>query len=243
MSSTLNNVHSLLVSVLRGGRGVFVRPQNRKNPPRPEQLLELYELERCPYCRKVREVLSELDLEYIVRTSGKGAHENRARIQELGGKTGVPFLVDPNTNTQMFESEKILDYLYATYGTERGALARMLAPANTTFSGAASSVRARGAKVRKGLETREQPAQLLELYNFEASPYCRKVREALCELNLDYIARNVAKGSARRPEFLARSGKIMVPYLIDPNTNTEMFESDDIVRYLEKTYGPGAGAA
>jgi glutathione S-transferase len=29
---------------------------------------------------------------------------------------------------------------------------------------------------------------------------------------------------------------MMVPYLIDPNTDTEMFESADIVRYLEDTY-------
>ena len=29
---------------------------------------------------------------------------------------------------------------------------------------------------------------------------------------------------------------MMVPYLIDPNESTEMFESADIVRYLEQTY-------
>ena len=28
----------------------------------------------------------------------------------------------------------------------------------------------------------------------------------------------------------------MVPYLIDPNTDTEMFESADIVAYLDRTY-------
>ena len=28
----------------------------------------------------------------------------------------------------------------------------------------------------------------------------------------------------------------MVPYLVDPNTGTEMFESADIVAYVEKTY-------
>ena len=29
---------------------------------------------------------------------------------------------------------------------------------------------------------------------------------------------------------------MMVPYLADPNTKTEMFESADIVRYLNETY-------
>ena len=29
---------------------------------------------------------------------------------------------------------------------------------------------------------------------------------------------------------------MMVPYLVDPNTGKEMFESAEIVRYLEETY-------
>jgi L-rhamnose isomerase len=37
-------------------------------------------------------------------------------------------------------------------------------------------------------------------------------------------------------ELGARSGKMMVPYLADPNTGTEMFESVDIVAYLLRTY-------
>jgi glutathione S-transferase len=46
----------------------------------------------------------------------------------------------------------------------------------------------------------------------------------------------VAKGSAQREAFVARSGRMMVPFLFDPNTDVEMFESADIVEYLEKTY-------
>ncbi len=52
---------------------------------------------------------------------------------------------------------------------------------------------------------------------------------------------NVAKGSPRREDFVARSGKLMVPYLIDPNTGTEMFESADIETYLRQTYGRDGG--
>ena len=36
---------------------------------------------------------------------------------------------------------------------------------------------------------------------------------------------------------MARSGKMQVPYLVDPNAGTEMFESADILAYLEETYG------
>ena len=80
------------------------------------------------------------------------------------------------------------------------------------------------------------PDEPLELWSFEGSPYCRLAREALCELELPYVLHNVAKGSAGREAFVKRSGKTMVPYLADPNTGREMFESADIVKYLSATY-------
>ena len=73
----------------------------------------------------------------------------------------------------------------------------------------------------------------------EASPFCRIVREKLCTLELPYRLHNVAKGSAQREAFVARSGKQLIPYLVDPNTGSEMFESADIVSYLERTYATG----
>jgi len=36
-------------------------------------------------------------------------------MEAAGGKQQYPYLVDPNTNTEMFESEEIVDYLLATY--------------------------------------------------------------------------------------------------------------------------------
>jgi glutathione S-transferase len=84
-------------------------------------------------------------------------------------------------------------------------------------------------------------AKPLELWSFEGSPYCRLVRETLCELELPYVLHNVAKGSRHRDAFVARSGKMRVPYLVDPNAEgpaaTGMFESAYIVRYLVETYG------
>ena len=62
------------------------------------------------------------------------------------------------------------------------------------------------------------------------------MREALCELEIPYLLHNVAQGSPRRESFVARSGKMMVPYLVDPNQDVAMFESADIVAYLERTY-------
>ena len=35
---------------------------------------------------------------------------------------------------------------------------------------------------------------------------------------------------------MRRAGKMQVPYLVDPNTSAAMFESADIVAYLNATY-------
>ena len=80
------------------------------------------------------------------------------------------------------------------------------------------------------------PDKALELYSFEASPFCRIVREALCELELPYVLHSSGKGSARRPELEARAGRVQLPYLIDPNEDVELFESADIVAYLNDRY-------
>src|SRR5713226_364258 len=83
----------------------------------------------------------------------------------------------------------------------------------------------------------KHPEERLVLYDFEACPFCRKAREALSHLGLEVEVRPVGKGSPRREELRGRGGKVMAPYLVDPNTKTEMYESNDIVRYLYKTYG------
>ena len=44
---------------------------------RPTELLELYDIEACPYCRKVREALTMLDLDVIIRPSPKSGERFR----------------------------------------------------------------------------------------------------------------------------------------------------------------------
>lgn len=80
-----------------------------------------------------------------------------------------------------------------------------------------------------------QPDQMLELYQFEGCPYCSKVRTKMSELGIDFIARQVDKNNRNRVEEV--SGQTNVPVLVDPNTDTTMPESDDIVNYLEEHYG------
>jgi len=222
---------SFAASASRLGGGLRVEAPGA----RPEQPVQLYEFEGCPYCRKVREVLTALDLEADVRPCPKGGTRFRPEVRERGGKEQFPWLVDPNTGAAMYESEAIIDYRHDRYGRGRPRALRWLSPLNTVSAAVASAARPRGREVRRPRP--DQPDALIELYNFEASPYCRKVREALAALDLDYLVRNVAKKSARRPELVARGGKMQVPYLVDPNTGAAMYESDEIVAYLRATYG------
>ena len=88
--------------------------------------------------------------------------------------------------------------------------------------------------------TGKRPAEPLALYEFEACPYCRKVREVLSVLDLDAMVYPCPKDGPRyREEVRRRGGKAQFPYLVDPNSGQAMYESDDIVRYLCTTYGDG----
>jgi glutathione S-transferase len=200
--------------------------------PRPAKPLELYEFEACPFCRKVREALTVLDLRALIHPCPKGGPRYRAEVKRRGGKTQFPYLVDPNTGVEMYESDDINRYLFEKYGT--GGVPLLLTNVLALPGGMiASGLRAgRGGRYHPS----RPPEQPLELYSYEGSPFCRLVREVLCELEIPYLLHNVAKHSPGREAFVARSGKMMVPYLVDPNTGREMFESGDIAAYLEKTY-------
>ncbi len=215
----INNAHSWLASIVRLGRGMIASSKITE----PEQPIELYEFEACPFCRKVREVLSEVDIDYVCYPSGKGSR-HRDVVRELGGKEMFPYLVDPNTGTSMYESEDIITYLLETYGSGRASSSRALAPLNTIGAGLASAMRPRGRRVSPKVRERPTPSERLVLYNFEASPYCRKAREALCELDLPHLVHNVGKRGRRRPDLVALGGKMQVPFLVDPNTDTQMYE-------------------
>lgn len=78
---------------------------------------------------------------------------------------------------------------------------------------------------------------MLELFQFEKCPYCKKVREKLSELELDYICRNVPFNSEKRKLLTVLGDKEQVPMLIDMDKSLLMYESDDIIQYLEETYG------
>ncbi|MGB5811515.1 MAG: glutathione S-transferase N-terminal domain-containing protein [Polyangiales bacterium] len=201
-----------------------------KDPARP---LELYEFEVCPYCRIAREALSALSLDPIVYPCPKGGRRFREKVKTEGGRYQFPYLVDPNTGVAMYESADIAEYLFREYGGKRAPwfLRRR------TFA-VGTSMLASGFRPQKGRRAApsRQPEELLELYSYEGSPFCRIAREALCELELPHQLRNLPRDSPSRHGFVELSGKMQVPYLVDPNTGAEMFESDAIRDYLYATY-------
>ena len=63
----------------------------------------------------------------------------------------------------------------------------------------------------------EQPAEHLQLYEFEACPYCRLVREAFTELDLDALVYPTPHGGKRfRPKVEKLGGRQQFPYLVGP---------------------------
>jgi glutathione S-transferase len=229
MNRTLDVTTSVLSTLARGGIGSRVGAA----AARPPQLLELYEFEACPFCRKVREALTILDLDAMIHPCPKGGPGFREEVRKRGGRAMFPYFVDPNTGIEMYESDDIVAHLFREYGDGRVPFALSLGPLTIATASLASAFRP-----LSGLQYREsEPPELpLELYSYEASPFSRLVRECLSSLELRYRLHNVARGSAGRDAFVERSGRMMVPFLVDPNTGVEMFESADIVRYLEDTY-------
>jgi len=228
MSRTLDVVSTWAGSALRLGAGLIASHAGA----RPKIPVELYEFEGCPYCRKVREALTMLDLQAVILPCPKDGPTYREEVKRRGGKAQFPYFVDPNTGDEMYESADIIEHLYEHYGN-RSAPFWLRSDVSIPLGSLVSALRPRrGSRYQAA----RQPEKHLELYSMEASPYCRIAREALCELELPYLLHNVGKRSASRPAFRERSGRMMVPWLVDPNTGVEMFESAAIRTYLFKTY-------
>ena len=246
----LNITTSLAATILRVGAGVAAKPATRV----PEKLLELYEFEGCPHCRLVREVLTELDLDALIYPCPKGGSRYRDKVVELGGKAQFPFLVDPNSGMQMYESADIIKYLFETY-TDRKPSWHWQALELQRLSSVLASIPRMGLGVYA--KPSIKPEQPLELYSFESSPFARPVRDLLCEMELPYVLRSVGRTQGadwlppvvrksmsttgvpqtrNRVALHARMGQISIPYLVDPNTGTELPESSAIIDYLTKTY-------
>lgn len=229
---SLDFARSLAAVALRAGSGSLAG----RIGARPMHRLVLYERETCPYSRLVREALTRLDLDALIKPCPEGERFHHNELRAYTGEHEVPFLIDESTGAQLRDSQTIVAYLYRRYGRgapPRALRWRLLAESTSRL---ASTVRGKELVYR---EPWQRPKLPLELWNYEASPYCRVVRERLGELGMRYVSRNLARRSPRRADFARQQGKLQFPFLRDPNTGVGLFESTDILRYLDDAYAPG----
>tara|TARA_R110002167_G_scaffold34733_1_gene110993 strand:- start:847 stop:1602 length:756 start_codon:yes stop_codon:yes gene_type:complete len=249
MKHTIDLLASIGASSLRSWRGTSAS----KTVAQPPKNLILFDQEACPSCRFVREALTELNLNVMIAPCPEGG-KSIQKLKEESGSSELPRLFDPNTDENILGRDNIIRYLYNEYrGSEMPSQLK-----NTLFnnlaSKLASSIRLNVGKNYTQAKAAKHP---LTLYSFESSPYSRIVRERLCELELPYLLVNLGKQqwsdmgpaklrfslkpyqplkNTKRDAFFKKHGNVQVPFLVDPNTGTELFESVDIVNYLDKTY-------
>ncbi|TKW11715.2 hypothetical protein SEVIR_6G249300v4 [Setaria viridis] len=195
---------------------------------RPEKPIEIYEFEGCPFCRKVREMVSVLDLDVLFYPCPQKGPTFRPKVLEMGGKKQFPYMVDPNTGVAMYESDDIIQYLADTYGD--GTVPIMLKLGLLTAITAGLAMLGRIGK-GNSYTASKVPPQPIEIWAYEGSPFCKLVRETLVELELPHLLH-----SPRRQEFFKKMGTFQAPYIEDPNTGVKMFESAEIIEYLKATY-------
>jgi len=189
---------------------------------RPKKTLILYEFEACPYCRRVREALTHLDLDCIIYPCPRETLKSRGFVDksrfrpqanQLGGKLQFPLLVDENQTINngpliLYESEVIVDYLWKTYGSKASPTPTYTLARKTEWYGLPLGSLLR-CMPQHGLlrMPSKKPEKMLELWSYEPSPFSKRVREILSSLELPYYLRNAARGSVKRKEFRERFGK------------------------------------
>ncbi|KAI9073378.1 hypothetical protein K1719_044657 [Acacia pycnantha] len=235
---SLEAATSSLASLARfawGSKSVVGSSMNKEITSNFPMRLQLYEFEACPFCRRVREALTELDLTVEVYPCPKGSSRHREVVKRSGGREQFPFLIDPNSGISMHESGDIVKYLFERYGGGRSPSTGLLE--STLFTGwVPTLLRAGRGMILWERSSPDPPPEKLELFSYENNAYARIVREALCELELPYILQNVGDRSCRNDLLFKASGSKEVPYFIDRNTGFQSGDYKMIISYLFQTY-------
>lgn len=72
-------------------------------------MLELFSMDSCPYCRKVKDYFKAHNIQYVERDVNNP--ENAMELMKLGGKPQVPFLVNRDKNVYLYDSDHIIKYV------------------------------------------------------------------------------------------------------------------------------------
>lgn len=76
-------------------------------------MLTLYMRPGCPYCAKVFQAAEELGVTFEERNVYDPAVSEE--LMARGGKRQVPYLVDSDAGVEMYESDRIIEHLHATF--------------------------------------------------------------------------------------------------------------------------------
>jgi glutaredoxin len=89
----------------------------------------------------------------------------------------------------------------------------------------------------------DQATRAMSLYQFYACPFCVRTRRAMHRLNLNIEVRDAQNDPKHREALSQEGGALQVPCLrIDEDeASTWMYESADIIAYLEKRFGSATG--
>ena len=80
---------------------------------------------------------------------------------------------------------------------------------------------------------------MIQLYVKTGCPFCEKALAVVEKYNIPIEEKNIADEGILK-ELLEKGGKQQTPFIVDGEV--QMYESDDIVAYLEEKYGDGKPA-
>jgi glutaredoxin len=92
----------------------------------------------------------------------------------------------------------------------------------------------------------DQQTACLALYQYEACPFCVKVRRAMKRSALNIETRDVKRCDTARDELLAGGGNLKVPCLRIEHEQGQvewMFESSNIITYLQTRFDAAANTS
>ncbi len=75
---------------------------------------------------------------------------------------------------------------------------------------------------------------MLRLYVRTECPFCQRVIDYAAEHNIHLGIKNIYDEEQNLKELLQIGGKHQVPFLLDDSADISLYESDDIVKYLER---------
>ncbi len=87
--------------------------------------------------------------------------------------------------------------------------------------------------------------KMLQLYLDLGCPFCVRVTEHLDDVEVPYVPKQMSPfaDSETRRELIELGGKPQVPFLYDPERGVKMYESADIIRYVDEHYVAENGGA